>query len=557
MSKRWILSIPIVLSATALHACSGDILVGDPGGAGGQSSTGTITGTGASTGTGTGAGTGAGAGSSAATSVGNGDEPPPTDPSAPAPRSRRQQDHDALTLGLRALLDSGALGTRGKNVPHLFITLGLDALHDSPGALPAVAASGTLSNGTVRAYDLSTGRVLFSFDAIPTEAEAIAISPDGKTLAATTFEVNSNAAVYLYAMADGKPKAKIPYPPSNPGSVSDLILFTPDGTQLVIKAASGKALHLLDLAKGEVVRTFPVAATVFAAALSPDGKHLVVGGSNFETGEQVGRQFEVETGRELDPLPATKGAIRSLAFSPDGGVAPEWSSLAPGQLVLPELLLRRHRGEASLVVTARTVEEAERRVAELSPASMPLFDPSPVEAARVASAAPPEHFESAIERAVERIARGQNHSVTVAHTEDDLGVEQECFAQLVARRVSGVLLVPVDSMRTDLGPLSDAGIPVVLVDRGLDGAHTDVVATDNLDAGRQAARHLHERGFRAPAVIAGPQTLRTTEDRATGFLAAWRELGVELGAEALQRGDLHIESGRALMEQLLAAGEAE
>ncbi|NMA75657.1 MAG: LacI family transcriptional regulator [Actinomycetales bacterium] len=158
---------------------------------------------------------------------------------------------------------------------------------------------------------------------------------------------------------------------------------------------------------------------------------------------------------------------------------------------------------------------------------------------------------------VERIARGQNHSVTVAHTEDDLGVEQECFAQLVARRVSGVLLVPVDSMRTDLGPLSDAGIPVVLVDRGLDGAHTDVVATDNLDAGRQAARHLHERGFRAPAVIAGPQTLRTTEDRATGFLAAWRELGVELGAEALQRGDLHIESGRALMEQLLAAGEAD
>src|SRR5699024_6554333 len=124
---------------------------------------------------------------------------------------------------------------------------------------------------------------------------------------------------------------------------------------------------------------------------------------------------------------------------------------------------------------------------------------------------------------VERIARGQNHSVTVAHTEDDLALEQECFAQLVSRRVSGVLLVPVV--------------------RGIDGAPTDVVATDNREAGRQAARHLHERGFRSPTVIAGPPALRTTEDRATGFLSVWRELGVEVGADALRRGDLHLGSG--------------
>src|SRR5699024_8700799 len=101
----------------------------------------------------------------------------------------------------------------------------------------------------------------------------------------------------------------------------------------------------------------------------------------------------------------------------------------------------------------------------------------------------------------------------------DLALEQECFAQLVSRRVSGVLLVPVDSVRTDLTPLTDADIPVVLVDRGIDGAPTDVVATDNLEAGRQAARHLCERGFRSPTVIAGPPALRTTEDRATGFLS--------------------------------------
>ena len=103
-----------------------------------------------------------------------------------------------------------------------------------------------------------------------------------------------------------------------------------------------------------------------------------------------------------------------FAFSPDGGMTPEWSSLAPAQLVMPELLLRRHRGEAWLVLTASSVEAAEQRLSELQPSSMPLFDPSPVEAARVASAAPPEHFESAIERAVERIASGELRKVVLA-----------------------------------------------------------------------------------------------------------------------------------------------
>lgn len=158
---------------------------------------------------------------------------------------------------------------------------------------------------------------------------------------------------------------------------------------------------------------------------------------------------------------------------------------------------------------------------------------------------------------VERIARGENHSVTVAHTEDDLEVERESITQLVSRQVSGVLLVPVDSARTDLSPLTEAGIPVVLVDRWIDGAGTDLVATDNLDAGRQAARHLFEHGFRSPAVIAGPSSLRTTEDRATGYLTAWREGGVTVDETMLLRGDLHLESGRALMEQILDDGIAD
>ncbi len=69
------------------------------------------------------------------------------------PRSLKQRRHDALSLALRALLDSAARGVRDKAAPHLAVTISLDTLHDLPGARPAVGASGQrLPVGLVRRW---------------------------------------------------------------------------------------------------------------------------------------------------------------------------------------------------------------------------------------------------------------------------------------------------------------------------------------------------------------------------------------------------------------------
>jgi salicylate biosynthesis isochorismate synthase/menaquinone-specific isochorismate synthase len=115
--------------------------------------------------------------------------------------------------------------------------------------------------------------------------------------------------------------------------------------------------------------------------------------------------------------------VGGFAFADDGGLAPEWRSLAPGQLVMPEVALARRGGEARMTVTVsvlpredpeETLARVDARLAELRPAEMPMLDPHPVEAARVASAAPAQHFESAVARAVERIAAGDVEKVVLA-----------------------------------------------------------------------------------------------------------------------------------------------
>ena len=116
-------------------------------------------------------------------------------------------------------------------------------------------------------------------------------------------------------------------------------------------------------------------------------------------------------------------AVGGFAFAPDGGAAPHWAGFAPASLAVPEVALARRDGRVTLTVAALAaaddtpedlVARIERRLAELSRAPLPLLDPAPVERARIASTAPPEHYEAAVARAVERIRAGEFEKIVLA-----------------------------------------------------------------------------------------------------------------------------------------------
>jgi salicylate biosynthesis isochorismate synthase len=139
----------------------------------------------------------------------------------------------------------------------------------------------------------------------------------------------------------------------------------------------------------------------------------------------LGRRAVVDDAARDPDRPAAAGPVfvGGFAFAEDGGATPEWDSLTPASLVLPEVSLARHRGEARLTVSVVALGDeapetlADRvlaRLAELQPAAMPLIDPDPVQRTRVVSAAPPSHYEQAVERAVERIRAGELQKVVLA-----------------------------------------------------------------------------------------------------------------------------------------------
>nr|MBA3300881.1 chorismate-binding protein [Thermoleophilaceae bacterium] len=106
--------------------------------------------------------------------------------------------------------------------------------------------------------------------------------------------------------------------------------------------------------------------------------------------------------------------VGGFAFAPDGGRSPHWGGFAPAQLVLPQIAIRRHRRRVWATFVGPDPEALRVRLEAVLGAAMPLIDPDPVARPRVASAAPPEHYEEAVARAVERIRAGSIEKLVLA-----------------------------------------------------------------------------------------------------------------------------------------------
>jgi isochorismate synthase len=116
-------------------------------------------------------------------------------------------------------------------------------------------------------------------------------------------------------------------------------------------------------------------------------------------------------------------ALGGFAFAPDGGHAPHWAGFASADLMVPEVALARRGEDVRLTLAALAAPDdvpeqlAERlaaRAAALRLDRLPLLDPAPVGRFRVDSVAPPEHYEGAVARAVERIRAGELEKIVLA-----------------------------------------------------------------------------------------------------------------------------------------------
>jgi isochorismate synthase len=118
--------------------------------------------------------------------------------------------------------------------------------------------------------------------------------------------------------------------------------------------------------------------------------------------------------QEPSGLPAGAGPVwaTGLAFAPEGGTEPIWSSLPPALAVLPEVAIARSEGRcfltASLVREPGAEEDAALqrlagRLGSLRAVPLTPADPHPSATTRISGRYPPERYERIVSEAVDRI----------------------------------------------------------------------------------------------------------------------------------------------------------
>jgi LacI family transcriptional regulator len=156
---------------------------------------------------------------------------------------------------------------------------------------------------------------------------------------------------------------------------------------------------------------------------------------------------------------------------------------------------------------------------------------------------------------MERELGRSGYTLIVASSGNSAEEEVKRLAVLSERLVDGVVVIPAGGRGDHLRELADRGIPVVLVDRLVEGAALDAVLSDNEGGAAALTRALLADGFRRIAFLGGDPAISTARERLAGYTRALKEAGLPVREDDLYLGGMGIEDGFRRMDELLARPE--
>lgn len=161
-------------------------------------------------------------------------------------------------------------------------------------------------------------------------------------------------------------------------------------------------------------------------------------------------------------------------------------------------------------------------------------------------------FFTLIVRGAEDVARRAGYRVLLCDTRSDLTLEHEVIEEMLAHRVEGIVIAPVDDRsRGDLRRLLEFGVPFVLIDRTVPGVESDVVLGDSVGGARQLVEHLISLDHRRIGFIVESDQVSTARDRGTGYESALAAAGISVDPTLVTSATADPQGGFDGMRRLL------
>lgn len=136
-------------------------------------------------------------------------------------------------------------------------------------------------------------------------------------------------------------------------------------------------------------------------------------------------------------------------------------------------------------------------------------------------------FFGAVVTALDKSLREYGYHTLMSCYSANHGMERDNLHYLISTGIDGLIYIPEDLSAEEYYELTaNCNIPMVQMDRMIQGVECDAVLVDNADATYNATTELIRRGHRNIAMMTGPKSVFTAKERQVGYLRALSDNGI-------------------------------
>ncbi|MCD0447258.1 LacI family DNA-binding transcriptional regulator [Glycomyces sp. A-F 0318] len=163
-------------------------------------------------------------------------------------------------------------------------------------------------------------------------------------------------------------------------------------------------------------------------------------------------------------------------------------------------------------------------------------------------------FFSELAHAAEQEARARGYTLLLANANEDAEQADAVLDAFASQRIDGLLLSPQGPRTPRLEALLAAKLPIVLLNRAIEGVDAPLYGTDNAGGVAQALAWLQRRGHRDVAFIGGPEGFSTGAERHDAYLAGREAHGISTDDALIDAGDFLADGAAEAMLRVLDRG---
>lgn len=136
-------------------------------------------------------------------------------------------------------------------------------------------------------------------------------------------------------------------------------------------------------------------------------------------------------------------------------------------------------------------------------------------------------FFGTVVTALDRTLREHGYHSLISFYGANHGMERDNLHYLISYGIDGLIYIPEDLSAEEYYELTaNCNVPMVQMDRMIQGVNADAVLVDNADATYTATAHMLSKYHRKIAMVTGPKSVFTAKERQVGYLRALSDHGI-------------------------------